>query len=75
MVDNKIQDELISAYLDGELNASERAQVAQWIENDPRARNVYQELRQLRESLRSLPPVKFDKNLKQYILNQIKTSG
>ena len=42
MVDNKIQDELISAYLDGELNASERAQVAQWIENDPRARNVYQ---------------------------------
>ncbi|MDG2206740.1 MAG: RseA family anti-sigma factor [Pirellulales bacterium] len=73
MVDNKIQDEMISAYLDGELTAGERAQVAQWIENDPRARNVYQELQQLRESLRSLPSVKFDKNLTQTILEQIDT--
>ncbi len=75
MVDNKIQDEMISAYLDGELTAGERAQVAQWIENDPRARNVYQELQQLRESLQNLPSEKFDKNLKQDILSQIKTTG
>ena len=75
MVDNKIQDEMISAYLDGELTAGERAQVAQWIENDPRARNVYQELQQLRESLQILPSVKFEKNLTQTILEQIDTPG
>lgn len=49
------REELISAYLDDELSADERARVEQWIADDSQARALFDELRALRASLQSLP--------------------
>lgn len=48
-------DELISAYLDGEVTADERAKVERLLAADPRSRQLLEELRALRGSLASLP--------------------
>ena len=48
-------DELLSAYLDGELAAEERAQVEARLAADPAARALLEELRSLSATVRSLP--------------------
>ena len=52
---DRIPDELISAYLDGELDTQQRAQVEQLLDSDPRHQQLLEELRTLRETLQSLP--------------------
>ncbi len=47
--------ELISAYLDGEVSATERKQVEEWLVNDQSAKTLYNRLLKLRQSLRTLP--------------------
>ena len=47
--------ELLSAYLDGEVTASERRQVEDWLANDPEVQCLYRRLLQLRQGLRTMP--------------------
>ncbi len=48
-------DELLSAYLDGELSPAERAQVESQLAADPQARQLVEELRALSGAVRDLP--------------------
>jgi len=47
--------ELLSAYLDGEVTATERRQVEEWLANDPEIKRLYARLLQLRQGLRTMP--------------------
>jgi hypothetical protein len=47
--------ELLSAYLDGEVTATERKQVEEWLVNDQSVKTLYNRLLKLRQSLRTLP--------------------
>lgn len=47
--------ELLSAYLDGEVSATERQQVQEWLATDPKIQCLYQRLLKLRQGLRTLP--------------------
>ncbi len=49
------ENELLSAYLDGELTADERAQVDELLATDPKARQLVEELRAVGSSLKALP--------------------
>ncbi|MBN3960815.1 transcriptional regulator [Nostoc sp. NMS8] len=47
--------ELLSAYLDGEVTATERKQVEEWLANDASVQCLYTRLLKLRQGLRMLP--------------------
>ncbi|AFZ37385.1 putative transmembrane anti-sigma factor [Stanieria cyanosphaera PCC 7437] len=47
--------ELLSAYLDGEVTPQERQQVQDWLDNDPKIRQIYHKLRQLHCKFESIP--------------------
>lgn len=47
--------ELLSAYLDGEVSATERKQVEHWLETEPNIQCLYKRLLNLRQKLRSAP--------------------
>ncbi|MDZ8030384.1 MAG: zf-HC2 domain-containing protein [Nostoc sp. DedQUE08] len=47
--------ELLSAYLDGEVTATERRQVEEWLANDASVKCLYARLLKLRQGLRTLP--------------------
>ncbi len=47
--------ELLSAYLDGEVTATERKQVEEWLVNDPTVQKLHARLLMLRQGFRSLP--------------------
>ncbi|MEH1818492.1 MAG: transcriptional regulator [Nostoc sp.] len=47
--------ELLSAYLDGEVTATERKQVEEWLANDASVQCLYARLLKLRQGLRTLP--------------------
>lgn len=50
-------DELLTAYLDGEASAAERHEVERRVETDPAARSLLAELAEVRNRVRSLPAV------------------
>lgn len=70
MEENK-HEELISAYLDGELNAIEQERTVKWIAEDPRAQKLLEELQGLQEAVRELPRHRLENNLTQPVLEQI----
>ncbi|MCU0548626.1 MAG: Fis family transcriptional regulator [Leptolyngbya sp. Prado105] len=47
--------ELLSAYLDGEVTASERKQVEEWLATDPSIQQLHTRLLKLRQAFRSIP--------------------
>lgn len=47
--------ELLSAYLDGEVTATEGQQVEDWLASDPEARNLYHRLLNVRSAFQSMP--------------------
>lgn len=47
--------ELLSAYLDGEVTASERQQVEKWLDTDPAVQRLYQRLLKLRQNFQGMP--------------------
>lgn len=47
--------ELLSAYLDGEVTASERRQVEEWLSTDASVQQLHARLLKLRQAFRSLP--------------------
>ena len=51
-----MNEDLLSAYLDGELDAAERAAVASHLDASADARAVLDEVRQIRDAVRALPP-------------------
>lgn len=59
-MNNSWNDELISAYLDGELTADEQAQVEQALATDARLRQMHDDLRAQRQLLQTLPHRKLD---------------
>lgn len=67
-MNRKISDELISAYLDGELTAAEQALVEQAIREDRAASQLYEELRSVRAGLQGLPPHRLDDSFAQRVL-------
>ena len=57
MTNNSFQpdDELLSAYIDGQLSADELRDVEEWLERDPAARAMVDELRNVSSMVQSLP--------------------
>jgi Putative zinc-finger len=49
------QFELLSAYLDGEVSATERKQVEAWLDHDPQLRQTYQRLLKLQNGVKAMP--------------------
>ncbi len=62
--------ELLSAYLDGELTARERARVEQLLAGDPAARQQFDELRALSNTLHALPLNRVNEDLSARVLRQ-----
>lgn len=62
------ENELLSAYLDGELTADEQAEVEQLLSRSPAARQLLDELRTLSSTLQSLPQYKLAEDLSQWVL-------
>ncbi len=65
---NVPENELFSAYLDGELTAAEQADVERLLAASPAARQLMDELRALSSTLQSLPAHKLDEDLSQQVL-------
>ncbi len=65
-----MNDELLSAYVDGELSDAELAAVEARLRDDPRARELVAELRDVSETLRSLPRHKLGADLREAVLQQ-----
>lgn len=63
-------DELISAYLDGELTAEQHAFVEKQLSEDPQLRRLCDELHALRSALQSVPPVDPPGDFAQRVLRQ-----
>ena len=61
-------DELLSAYVDGELDEAQRALVEQRLRDDPRARQLASELQDLSETLRALPREQVGKEFREGVL-------
>lgn len=64
------ENELFSAYIDGELTADEQAEVEQILNDNPEAQQLVDELRSLSHSLQSLPAYKLDQDLAARVLRQ-----
>jgi hypothetical protein len=64
-------DELLSAYVDGELTTEDRALVEARLESDPAARELVAELRGLSNTLRSLPRERSDEDIRPLVMSQI----
>ncbi|MCX7425789.1 MAG: zf-HC2 domain-containing protein, partial [Planctomycetia bacterium] len=62
------QNELLSAYLDGELTAGERARVEELLAADPAARRLVDEFRAVRDRLHALPKYTVGEDLGDRVL-------
>jgi len=75
MTDNlrqhEIDDELLSAYLDGELSAAERAAVERRLAADPAARQLLDELRGASRAMQSLPREVVGRDLSAAIVQRV----
>ena len=74
-MDKAFREEWLSAYLDGELDATEEERVVKWLGEDPRAQEMLREFQHLRETLRELPTLRLEKNLTLSVLEQINTQS
>ncbi len=74
MTDNhkleQFDDELLSAYVDGELGGEELALVEQRLADDPRARQLVDELRALSQELQTLPQLSVGEDLRSTIMQR-----
>jgi hypothetical protein len=67
-------EELISAYLDGELTAAEQARVEEALRGDAALRHLHDDLRSLRSGLQSLPREKLDSGFVERVLRAAQTA-
>src|SRR5688572_18300507 len=63
-------DELLSAYLDGELTADEQALVERALADDAQLRQLHDDLRALRQSLQSMPRLKLGDDFTARVVRQ-----
>jgi hypothetical protein len=70
----EFHDELLSAYLDGELSPAERARVEERLAVDPVARQMLDELRSLSQAMQGLPRQRVGENLSEAILARAEQS-
>jgi hypothetical protein len=63
-------NELLSAFIDGELTAAERAAVERRLQDDPQARAMVSELRTVSQTLLSLPKQELGTDLREAVLQQ-----
>ena len=68
------REEMISAYLDGELSVDQRAQVETWMAESPELRQLHDELKALGASIRALPRHQLDQDLKASVLRRAEQS-
>jgi anti-sigma factor RsiW len=59
--------ELLSAYLDGEVSASERRQVEHWLATDAKTQHLYTRLLTLRQKLHTLPIAQSEQSVEQLV--------
>jgi len=71
-VDISHREELISAYLDGELSAAEQQQVLQLLSEDEAAHKLFNEFQLLRESLRTLPAEQLNEDFTREVIERVK---
>jgi hypothetical protein len=67
-MDHEQFDILLSAYLDGELTATEQVRVEQLLVSSPEARQLVEELRALRAGLQALPQLQLEANFADRVL-------
>lgn len=63
-------DELLSAYLDGELADDERARVERWLAEQPESRQLLEELRAVKQRLETLPAARLGEDFADRVLRQ-----
>jgi hypothetical protein len=68
------QDELLSAYLDGELSGDELRRVEQLLVDNAEYRQLYEELRALGSSFQALPRYRLAEDLSQRVLRRAEQS-
>ena len=59
--------ELLSAYLDGEVTASERKQVEEWLDSDPVVQRLYARLLKLRQGFQMIPAAPASQSTEQMV--------
>lgn len=64
------REEWISAYVDGELSADERAEVERWLAERPELRQLHDELLTLRTTIQSLPRHQLERDLGPTVLRR-----
>ena len=64
-------DELLSAYLDGELDEAQRIEVEQRLEQEPAARELLSQLQSVSESVGALPKYGLGADLREAVLSQV----
>lgn len=69
-MNDKISEELLSAYLDGELSQSERADVAQLLEASPAAQHQLADFQKLSQWMQELPPAQPPQGFAKEVLLQ-----
>lgn len=67
---HEADQELLSAYLDGELTAAEQARVERLLADDPAYRQLYDELRALRTNFETLPRFTLAKDISSLVLRR-----
>jgi hypothetical protein len=68
---DEFDDELLSAYVDGELTAAERALVEERLRSDPTAAALVDELRSLSSAIKSLPRETLGRDLRAGVLAEV----
>jgi len=71
-MNNVPENELLSAYVDGELTAEEQAQVERLLAADPAARQLVDELRALSSSVKALPKHTIGRDISQQVVARAK---
>src|SRR3954469_17395169 len=67
---HELDDELLSAYLDDELSADERAAVEARLATDPAAQQLLHELRSVSQSVQALPTETPSRDLSEEIIRR-----
>jgi anti-sigma factor RsiW len=70
-MDSREREELLSAYLDDELSAEDRARVEQWLADDADYRRLHEELMSLRSDLQALPRHQLRDDLAPAVLRRV----
>src|SRR4029079_1068298 len=68
-------NELLSAYLDGELSADERAAVEARLATDPAAQQLLHELRSVSQSVQALPTESLGRDLSEEVIRHAQAAA